>query len=424
MHRTPCAPARSHARPRLLTLTISLTLLTAMPSHAAGSPGGSGGGSGGRPSGELAGNNLSFPVVWAEGIAKPLPGTPGQEPSLNGAWMWWWGTEESDPNVVPLSAWPDPDNPGYKDDGIPLSWIGMPIPLHDANLVSAFIQKDPANVWQAETLIPESTHANPMVVDWIDWGDNLESVNWHTRSQVRTEVVLFAENKDWIADNPATHWKEYEMRHVSGWGIDEVHGLACDPAFDNQGYPGHHAYRLGPGNLATVYSCCARLTIQKLLAPRGSQELTELVWIPKLGWTGSTINPPVFNMAVYEGGDGPGYYSAEINVKGRVIYGYTWNVRNLHDPTGNTAAGDYRITFSFDANADGTPLNTAFWPGQTQIAQSADEAETKEDSGASPAGGAQAVIDFENNLTYIDIRILERSTGSGEGGGSGRGRRK
>ena len=27
--------------------------------------------------------------------------------------------------------------------------------------------------------------------------------------------------------------------------------------------------------------------------------------------------------------DGPGGYSAEVNVKGKVIFGYTWNVRDI-----------------------------------------------------------------------------------------------
>ncbi len=49
---------------------------------------------------------------------------------------------------------------------------------------------------------------------------------------------------------------------------------------------------------------------------------------------------PDFNKRVYEEGDGPGYYNAEINVKGRIIYGYTWNVRQL-----NEGAGDYRHHF-------------------------------------------------------------------------------
>jgi hypothetical protein len=105
-------------------------------------------------------------------------------------------------------------------------------------------------------------------VDWIDWGDNLESVDWYTRSQVRTEVVLFE-------DLPAP-LLEYEMRHTSGWGIDEVHGMATNLAMTPL---------LGPGTSATVFSPCARFTVQKLLVPRDNPRLADLIWVPGEGWT-------------------------------------------------------------------------------------------------------------------------------------------
>ena len=38
----------------------------------------------------------------------------------------------------------------------------------------------------------------------------------------------------------------------------------------------------------------------------------------------------------------------------------------------------------------------------------------------STEGGATAELDYENNLTYIDVRILERGGGGGSGKGSGK----
>ena len=52
---------------------------------------------------------------------------------------------------------------------------------------TVYPQKTDGNAWQAESA--EATDV-PFVVDWIDWGDNLESVDWTTRSKIRTEVVL------------------------------------------------------------------------------------------------------------------------------------------------------------------------------------------------------------------------------------------
>ncbi|MDH5197176.1 MAG: hypothetical protein OEY20_07995, partial [Gemmatimonadota bacterium] len=214
---------------------------------------------------ETAGNNLSFPVLWAEGVQKTVPGTPGMTPVLDGEWWYWWGTEGTDPNIVPLSCKPDADDPAFCDDENPVT-VGPP---PGAPWVRAYLQKDEDNTWQAYS---EDVSATPIVVDSLDWGDNLESVDWYTKSQVRTEVVLFQVNDD-AATAP---WLEYGMRHVDGWGIDEVHGLAEDPV---------NGPEIGPGDRATVYTHCARLTIQKLAVDRDDPRLADLIWVPSEGWT-------------------------------------------------------------------------------------------------------------------------------------------
>ncbi len=373
-----------------------------------------------KPGGETAGNNLSYPVLWAEGITKTLPGTPGMEPILSGTWWYQWGTNGSDPDVTPASCPPDPDNQAYCDDGVPLQFDaalvpGTPPADSPLPLARAYIQKDAQNVWQAGSA---DVSAAPLNVHWIDWGDNLESVDWYTRSQVRTEVVLF--------QDLATPMTEYEMRHTSGWGIDEAHGAAA--SLDEP-----PVITPGPGSSATVYSHCARLTIQKLLVDRDDPALADLVWVPGEGWAepegyeDDLINPHLFNGSVHEGGDGPGYYSAEINVKGRIIYGYTWSVRKL-----NEGAGDYRITFSFDQECGTASLNTFFVEGTTRIMvpleeeiieAAAAEAEEGDEGGAV---GVLVPAEFDElgnlvggNLTYMDVRILERGGGGGGGGGGG-----
>ncbi len=337
-----------------------------------------------------------------------LRGDPGMKPVLNGEWWYWW--EGDDPHTAEIEEYvskpPDPDNNAFFDDGVDGAFDSNNAP--GAGWVKAYLQKDPDNIWQATNGTPDQFGLGEVVIDTIDWGDNLESVDWYTRSQVRTEVVLFK--------NLTTSVLDYEMRHTSGWGIDEVHGLGVSQRGDPI---------LGEGTQATVYSNNARFTIQKLNVDRDSPLLESLVWSPGEGWIESgaddLINPAIFNGAVYEGGDGPGYYSAEINVKGRIIYGYTWNVREL-----NEGPGYYRLTFSFDDELTGAPtgLNT-FFDDLTQIALPLEEEtetlttlEESDDGGSSPDGGGNAVLDVVNNLTYIDIRILERE-GGGMGGGNG-----
>lgn len=418
----------------VLVLLLSMTASVFAAGPGGGGKGGSGGGKGGGGETEVAGNNLSYPVIWSEGVTKVLPGTAGMTPLAGGVWWYQWGTNGTDPNITPASCAPDPDeknavlNPNgdpFCDDNLAVSLTkpaGVPEADNPLPLVRAYVQKDKNNIWQAWNGLAATAGVSNAVggvdVDWIDWGDNLESVDWYTRSQVRTEVVLFE-------DLPAP-LLEYEMRHTSGWGIDEVHGMATDLAMTPL---------LGPGTRATVYSHCARLTIQKLLVSRDDPRLTELIWVPGEGWTEpegyatNLINPHIFNGSVHEGGDGPGYYTAEINVKGRIIFGYTWNVRTLNDTTPlegstiSTAAGDYRLTFSLDQQCGTATLKTHFVEGTTQIVVPIEEEEAVSIAAEDDGAGATPVLvpaDFDENgavvggnLSYIDVHILARTGGGG-----------
>jgi len=229
----------------------------------------------------------------------------------------------------------------------------------------------------------------------IDWGDSLESVDWYTRSMVRVENVLF---KD--LEEPMT---AFEMKHLEGLGIDELWGVTTTA--------GGAASEID-SDQATIYSHTARLTIQRLNVEREDPALEGLTWDPNEGeWVDpegqNLVNEPIFNKPVWEGGDGPGYYSAEVNVKGRVIFGYTWSVRAL-----NEGPGDYRLTFSLDATNYPGELNTFFTEGITEILEPVEE-ELVVVADSSTGGGGTPEIDFENNLTFIDVRILERGGGGG-----------
>ena len=197
----------------------------------------------------------------------------------------------------------------------------------------------------------------------------------------------------------------FEMRYLFGegstemWGANGVTYSTDDPDAAND--PRKSA-------VATVYSRCARLTIQKLIGTR--ENPGPLAWNPELGqWTGN-IEPPDFNRGVWEAGEGPGGYSAEINVRGRLIYGYNWRVAQLHPVD---TAGDYRLTFSVDGpGPDATPAHCDVAPN-TDLSLAT----------ILPGGGEGGVpaIDALNNLTYIDVRILPGDGGSSGGGGSGGG---
>ncbi|GAA4280944.1 hypothetical protein GCM10022260_13650 [Gaetbulibacter aestuarii] len=321
-----------------------------------------------------AGNNLSFPVIFADGGSKVLPGTMG-EYTLQGEWWYVWGEDPIDPQAPLYSCKPlDTDESLCMDGSTPGDGV--------SELYKAYIQKDFQNIWQAyNTSVPDG---EVLGIDWIDWGDNLESVAWELNSKVRTELVLL-EDIDSVA--------QFAMRHVNSWGTDEVHGAQTT-------LDGDVVY--GPGTQATVYSPNGRLTIQKMNYKSGSFYPGRLTWQPEIGWTETDpedvniINEPIFNLAASEAGTGPGYFSAEINVKGKIIYGYTWDINQM-----NEGEGHYRLTFSFDAG-DGIS-GTAGFDEFTQIIVPIEEEAVAEEEG--PGEGGVAILDLENNITYMDVLV-------------------
>lgn len=372
--------------------------------------------SGKAPSAETAGNNLSYPVLWADGIGKELRGEMNSY-TLDGEWWYVWGEDPSEPGDDVYSCQPDPNNQNNCLDGFP--------PGDGVSVVyKAYVQKDLRNTWQAFNAVPN----DKVYVDLIDWSDVLESVDFTLNSMVRAEVVLFEELDDETytdVDAVGTpidlpQYPQYPMRHVSGWGINEVHGLQTFNQADPE--PVYEAViPTDPSNyLATVYSHNARFTIQKLNVEVDDYDpelsLLDLTWDPGQGWTGDDINPPIFNMAVYQAGDGPGYYNAEINVKGKVIYGYTWKVRTL-----NEGEGYYRLTFSFDESGPGAATLNTYFDTDTTIIVSEDEEPAPELLALADAGGGTggiAKIDVANQITYMDILINPKTKGGGGNNGN------
>jgi len=334
--------------------------------------------------GETAGNNLSFPVIFADGGTKALPGTM-ESYSLNGEWWYVWGEDPVDPQGTIFSCKPSESNPGKCENG---SDPGDGI----SQVFKAYIQKDINNVWQAyNTSVADG---ETLIIDWVDWGDNLESLAWGINSKVRTELVLL---KD--LDEPVT---QYAMRHVDGWGTDEVHGLQAQ--MNNQPV-------MGEGTQATVYSPKIRFIVQKLNYTRESIPASRLTWDPEMKKWKETlpeyediINDPIFNQAAFEAGTGSGYFSAEINVKGKIMYGYTWDVSSI-----NEGEGHYRLTYSFD-EGDGVS-GRAIFDATTQIVLPIEEEPATMVNTATvleePSDGGVAILVPAHNLTYMDILIGE-----------------
>ena len=248
--------------------------------------------------------------------------------------------------------------------------------------VIVYRQQDAANQWQAESA---TWTTEPVNVSWIDWGDNLEARSWPARAKIRVEVALYRDL--------TVPMLSYAMTHIEGQGIDEMWGTNTDASF--------------LGDQATVYTHNARLTIQKLaVAPEDPD--AEFVWNPVTGeWEGDVAGT-YYNSTVWENGEGPGDgYSAEINVKGMIIYGMLWDVAEAGD-----GVGHYRLTFSLSSFGI-VPLNTLFDDATRILEPEVEDPEEGADK-AEPTGGITH-IDVANNLTWIDVVVVQ---GGGGGGGN------
>lgn len=354
------APARSALIPAILLILLGLwaceTPLEPTPPAVSSSDrptatrrGGGGGGGGGH---EAAGNNLSFPVVWSDGVELALRGIEGVERF---------------------------QGPYFLAGGKP--W---------------YVQDDPGNEWQADNLNAVTEGAGTVTVDVVDWGDNLEAKSWPHGSQVRVETVLYE------GLSPPMTAYEMQARDPSVSGPSEVWGTSGGTY---------------PSDVATVYSGMARLVIQRLTRERDAPDLS-LTWDPaQARWTGDAAEP-VFSGGVWTAVEGPGGYSAEINVQGKVIYGYNW----VTDVTGD-GPGDYRITFVLDeANSSLASPNTRFGGATTIAPREEEEAAVQAEGGEPDLGGGTAAVTPEHDLTYIDVRLTEGESGQGgqgSGGGSG-----
>ena len=291
-----------------------------------------------------AGNNLSFPVIWAEADGRPtIPGVMGEE--------------LFDGEILDGTLGPDSTEECF-----------------------GAVQKNPDNQWQAENIDAAPGHT----VNVIDWGDNLEVKDWKIGSPVRVETGLY----DNTLDAPMNR---YEMCYISGQGQTEKWGASVTSK-----NPSAKANVL-PSEEAMVFTAGARLTIQRIVDP------TKATWDAATHqWIGSGVVAPEFNSAVHEKtSDGPGSYGAELNVQGKIIYGYNWSTDGLFN-------GEYRLTFSLDGPTGSFLGSGTSLQGATILASEEGEEEASLISpraGSSPNSPNQAVVLGDQELTYIDVAL-------------------
>jgi fibronectin type 3 domain-containing protein len=277
--------------------------------------GGAGGGGGETDTG--FGNNLSFPLVFADGY-----GLAGAK--ISGTW----------PGIGPLATLPEFDyNTGLR----PLSTETLAVfPFFDSKTSVSlggivYYPQGTASTWQAEWR--NNAAGDPLDVI-IDWGDALLSKTYTASSMVRIETAL---KQDATIPAVTDTMTAFKMALLSGSRTTELQGTDMT------------TYASATRN---VFAINARLKIEKISTDGGPDIV-------------------VFDKAVYEsfgttteegggehgggGGSGGGgmtaskAYAAELNVGGILVYGYNFS---LSSATGiPQKSGQYRLTFSLDPEA-------------------------------------------------------------------------
>lgn len=388
---------------RAIALLLAALLMSATPSGQHGTPPG-----GHQPGEEAAGNNLSYPAVFL-GAPIAMPGTEGTT-SLLGAFgvTWSYGC------AVPDGEYANTSCVTVNPDGTftAMTLEACQVVCGEGVTIDRIYWQKTSDSWQANHLDNVLPTVAAVTAAYFDWSDNLESVAWSASSTVRVESIPFVE----LATLDPEPQVGYGMWHVFSQGPDEVWGLRTSDATPPVPYTYVGAY-------GTVQGAGARLTFTKLETGVGLQtqppDTSGLAWDPA---TGKWDNAPQNTVTAA---------NAELNVGGKVIFGYNWNLKRFTMLSGVEKAGWWRLTFSTEnntiqftnatittpppADVPALPTLTSF-KGDLVRALGADGiVEPMEETGEPLFA---PVVDATNHITYIDIYLK-----AAKGGGGGRGPR-
>lgn len=303
-----------------------------------GGGGGSGGGGGGRPGETTAGNNLSVPAIFI-GSAPVLRGDPGQY-------------------LFSTPATPTVEVP---DDYV------------------YFAQGVEGNEWQADSIVTQE----PVVVDYVNIGDALESAPIKQGGNVRLELTLFEEVAD-VTDVAGQQLTGFEMQLLGGakgkgspskTGPTESQGARYPTTSEWEGDPFEGDAASAPVGVtyetpfASVYAADStattesetgdsymRLAIQKVtgLNPRYATDQSALeganddvdLLTGAFGWDGTKWVDADTSDGITVGDN-----LANVNFGPELTISGTYNVGASGKPWKFTTEGVYLITFALDKDA-------------------------------------------------------------------------
>lgn len=380
---------------------------------------------------EEAGNNLSYPAVLIEGDSTaPFFEVVGVEEGLGVTYSYGCeGIEILDPFTYPNTSCVD--NLANPTIYYTAAECTAPGGKCDGKMVDRmYWQKEEDNHWSSQVTGVLSTGSAPVNVRYLDWGDSIEVVNWNDYSVLRVETQPFADlSQDPLPElpppvppSPQTQWG-FQMWHVSGQGITEQWGVRVTEDAGVRGLP--YAYQ---SPYAIINAGTADLYLSKLFPADANNPFYEC---PAMGGDQPPVYPAEYPF-VRDWTEGVGWsdscnlpivpFTLEQSVTGKYVHGYNWRMRDLNNPLPVSLCGDptwqqtgwWRLTFVpnggdtkmlFAADTVTSPpeVPPAIPTGTFLVSVSEDD--TVEGTLYTP------VVDPVNNLTYIDICIVKKSSG-------------
>lgn len=219
------------------------------------------------------------------------------------------------------------------------------------------------STWMAQWAVANTNDPSEKVKATVDWSDSVISGEWNYKSVIPIGVTLYyipdpddTSPPDFYIPDPETPTKVqvgdmfgYQMFDLPAWLYpeDETSSLDEDGEEEEVVY-GTNKDTNYPGS-ATVYTVCARLTIQKFKDCPPPEEGEEEEEGPCFE------DEPVFDSAVWEGFGvhaKPTWYLTTIDGPGKIVYFFNWNLAREQLGKDLTNEGSYRLTFSIDDATD------------------------------------------------------------------------
>ncbi len=360
---------------------------------------------------EGAGNNLSYPAVFT---AAPIPlgGSAGLfsfgAVTLGDGFSF--GCAKADdtyPNTSCVTA------EGQFLSAEDCALEGAPCAGYQIDPI--YWQQEAVNAWQAGSLADQGL----VFATNVDWADNLESVTWSERSIVRVETTPFTALPTVLAPGIALQ-RGFRMWHVANQGPDEMWGVHAAAASSPDTYDTRYA----------IVHAGARLDLTKISGatqPCPTASGTPVAHAAALQWTWTAVDPATGGFGGWSAVEGAPYrldevddlpYTVELNIGGKLIYGYNWNLKRQSMPPSVPKTGWWRLTFY--TGYSGSSLFTDTYAIDLSGVVGAGALAPPVLEGAVPpvesATGPLYLpgIDPLNNVTYIDVCI-----GTTRGGGKG-----